>query len=148
MKKLVWCILLSFVLVTSTQATEEKDYKTVLTELMAVSGSMETYKVLVPRMLQMLRPQYAAVSEKDWRELEEELNKTAYDELVEMLVPVYQKYLTVKDLEAIIAFYQTPAGKKFGKAVPQITQECMLIGQQWGMQLGGKIQEKLKARGY
>jgi hypothetical protein len=80
--------------------------------------------------------------------LEKEFLKTSLDDLVDMLVPVYSKHLTLDDLQKIIDFYQTPAGKKYAEKTPLIMQESMQIGQQWGMKIGQKFQEKLQEKGY
>jgi hypothetical protein len=65
-----------------------------------------------------------------------------------MLAPVYYKHLTLEDLNQIIVFYKTPAGKKMATATPAITQESMQIGQQWGMKIGEKVEDKLREKGY
>lgn len=35
------------------------------------------------------------------------------NEYIEMVIPIFQKYLTKSDLEEMIKFYQTPIGQKF-----------------------------------
>lgn len=83
-----------------------------------------------------------------WNDFEQEMLNTSLDDLVEMLVPVYQKHLSQEDLNSLIAFYQTPAGKKYAEKTPLIMQESMQVGQQWGMQIAQKIQQKLSEKGY
>jgi len=65
-----------------------------------------------------------------------------------MLVPVYQKHLSESDLKNVIAFYQSPAGKKFAEQTPIITTESMQVGQQWGLKIAQQFMEKIKAKGY
>ena len=50
------------------------------------------------------------------------------DEMVDALVPIYQKHLTKADLAAITAFYSSPAGQKILKELPAIMSESMQIG--------------------
>ena len=69
-------------------------------------------------------------------------------DLVTMLTPVYQKHLTEKDLEEIISFYNTPVGKKLATSTPMITTESMQVGQKWGMEIGQKVVERMKEKGY
>lgn len=76
------------------------------------------------------------------------MKNTAFNDLVDMLVPIYQEYLTQEDLEEVIKFYQSPAGKKLGSSAPHISMATMQAGQQWGMKLGQKIQAKLQEKGY
>ena len=50
------------------------------------------------------------------------------DEMIDAIVPIYQKHLTKADLAAITAFYSSPAGQKILKELPAIMSESMQIG--------------------
>ena len=65
---------------------------------------------------------------------------------VDLIVPVYAKHFTNDELDALIAFYQTPVGRKTVSVMPQVTQEAMQIGQRWGQSLGPIIVERVKTR--
>jgi uncharacterized protein len=47
------------------------------------------------------------------------------DELIDVMIPVYQKHLTKGEVDALIAFYSSPAGQKFLKELPAMTAESM-----------------------
>jgi hypothetical protein len=53
------------------------------------------------------------------------------EEMVEAMIPIYQKHLTKEDLDGILAFYASPIGLKLQREQPAMTQE--------GMQAGGEI---------
>lgn len=53
------------------------------------------------------------------------------DEMIDAMVPIYQKHLTKEDLSAILAFYSSPVGQKLQREQPAMMQE--------GMQVGGEI---------
>lgn len=68
------------------------------------------------------------------------------DDLLQDVVPVYQKHLTRADVEAVIAFYSSPAGKKIMREQPAMIRESMQAtraGQQKKMEL---LLVKLDAR--
>jgi hypothetical protein len=69
---------------------------------------------------------------------------TAAKELVEVLTPVYRKHLTLEDLQALIAFYESPVGKKYAQVGPSILNESMEAGQEWGSSLRGKFEKQLE----
>jgi hypothetical protein len=69
-------------------------------------------------------------------------------ELMNMLIRVYDKYLTEEDLDALIAFYSTDTGQKIIKSLPEIMKESMNVGAEWGREVGAKLMEQLKAKGY
>ncbi len=50
------------------------------------------------------------------------------DELVDAIVPIYQKHLTKKDLAAISEFYSSSAGQKILTEMPAIMSESMQAG--------------------
>jgi len=52
--------------------------------------------------------------------------------LVDMAVPIYDKYFSDEDIKGLIQFYQTPLGQKTVKALPQLTSELTDTGQQLG----------------
>ena len=56
------------------------------------------------------------------------------DEMVEAIVPIYQKHLSRSDLNAATAFYSSPAGQRILKELPAISSEAM--------QAGGKIGQR------
>ena len=61
------------------------------------------------------------------------------DELINRIVPVYDKYYTREDVKQIIQFFETPLGRKFLETSPQLMQESMTVGQQYGAEVGRKV---------
>lgn len=47
------------------------------------------------------------------------------EELLQSMVPIYAKHFTKGDIDAIVAFYASPVGKKMINKTPEITQEAM-----------------------
>lgn len=62
------------------------------------------------------------------RELLAQLNFTAIQH--EVTAHTYAKYLTEADLEALVAFYKTPAAQKYIAALPEMTKEAMKAGEE------------------
>lgn len=130
--------------------TEEvdDDYKIILKEMFKVAGTEEAYDVVIKQMFVMFKEQYTDVEAEVWDGLEKEFSAASSDELTDMLVPVYKKYMTKEDLEEVIKFYLSPVGKKFARNTPLIMQESMQVGQQWGMKIGEEFERKMKEKGY
>ena len=53
------------------------------------------------------------------------------DELVKLIIPLYDKHLTHPEIKELIKFYETEVGKKLISVMPAITAESMQAGQQW-----------------
>jgi hypothetical protein len=66
------------------------------------------------------------------------------DSLIELIVPIYVRNLDEETLDGTIAFFETPAGKKFIKAQPTIMKESMEAGQKWGIEAAQKALKALE----
>lgn len=143
---IVLALLLSSTLFSFGQ--DNTTYKTSLKEMMDASGAAGTYRVAITQTIKMLKSQRNTVPETIWEDFEATFQKSAQEDLFDLLLPIYQKNLTETDLKAITAFYRTPSGKKLAEKTPFIMQESMQAGQQWGMKLGEEFTKKLKEKGY
>jgi uncharacterized protein len=149
MKKLF--LVLSFVVMASMSFFAQQvpaAYTKSLKELFELNGTEETFITAIDQMMEMFETSRDDVPADVWKALGDEFSKTSLNDLVEMLAPVYHKHLTIDDLNQIIVFYKTPAGKKLAMTTPAITQESMQIGQQWGMKVGQKVEDRLREKGY
>jgi len=148
MRKLLLTFSLAVLFITATQAQTNDAYSKELKKMFELSGSEETYKAVITQMMGMIKMQYSQVPAAVMNELEKEFLNTSMSDLAVELTPVYKKHLSLEDLKGLIAFYETPLGKKYAKKTPAIMQESMAVGQKWGMSIGTKFAETLKAKGY
>jgi hypothetical protein len=68
-------------------------------------------------------------------------------QLVDAMVPVYDKHFTKPQLEQLVAFYESPVGRHLAKVQPEITVQSMQAGQQWGARIGTAVGQDLAKRG-
>lgn len=121
-------------------------YAVKLKKMFELSGTKATFDTAIDQTVDMSKSQYPGVDAEVWEVMRSEFKSTSMDELTEMLVPVYKKYLTEEDLDDIITFYKSRAGKKLASSQSKITGESMQIGQKWGARLGEKVMEKVEQR--
>lgn len=148
MKKLLLVLTILIFSTVASQAQVTPEYRESLKKMFQLSGTGQAYQGAIKQMFGMLKQTKKEVPEAVWSEFEKEFANTSLDDLVDMIAPVYMKYLNLDDLKKITEFYLTPVGKKFAAAMPLMTQESMEIGQAWGQKIGSSFVEKLKARGY
>lgn len=148
MKQILTLFIFAALFNLSGYGQANSKYTATLKNMFEVSGSEQAYQTAIKQIFNMNKQQYPNVPVKIWDELEQEFTKASIDDLTEMLVPVYSKYLTQTDLEELISFYNTPVGKKFAKNTPHIMSESMQVGQQWGMKIAQDFQKKLQERGF
>jgi len=147
MKKIL--LLYFFILSLSiTYSQVDKAYEQKVKQMMEVSGGRDAYDAAIGQMFSMYKEQFKEIPETFWKEFEKEFKSISMDELVRLVAPIYGKYLTSKDLDAIISFYTTEEGKKLANSQGAITAESMSVGQEWGAVLGDRILKKLEEKGY
>jgi hypothetical protein len=76
-----------------------------------------------------------------------EARMNAHD-LMERMVPIYDRHFSHDDIKALLSFYQSPAGQRTLQVMPQILQESAGIGVTWGQELGQAILLEMEKEGY
>ena len=155
--KFLLSLLFVVVLVTPFSAKAEVDPAkiTVIKELMVLTKfgqisemmATQTAKATVEAMKQQQPPVdpkvIAVVQDEVQLFLKEELAKDTFSQ---MIYPIYDKHFTTQELTDLVAFYKTPLGAKVLQELPVLTQEAMIVGQQWGQSLVPAMQARLTER--
>lgn len=129
MKKLA-TLLLGMTVVFGSQAAPASQAS--VEKLMQLTGASNLGQQMLAQMLPAMKQMIPDAPAEFWQSVEQEVN---IDEMVALVVPVYQKHLTEEDIQSALAFFSTPAGQKLISVQPAIMQESMMVGQQWGQQL-------------
>ena len=74
-----------------------------------------------------------------WDDMEKAV---AHIDLVPLVVPAYQKYLSEEDMGSLIAFYKTPAGQRILASQPFIQSAISDAGRKAGEQAGLEVSKK------
>jgi hypothetical protein len=69
-----------------------------------------------------LPPDFEAAMERD---IDGMLDDMPMDEMMQAMVPIYQKHFTKGDIDALVAFYSSQTGQKMLRELPTITAEAM-----------------------
>ena len=139
MKKTILGLSFLFLLTCIKAQTFEQKIE----EMIELSGSKQNFDLIVGRMIEMQRGQYPDLSEEFWNRFEKALLDSAKTSMVKSIVPVYAKYLTEKDVEGVIEFYNSEAGQNLIESLPNIMSESMTIGQNLGIEIGQMIGEAM-----
>jgi hypothetical protein len=106
-----------------------------------LAGSLENAK---PSLMKMLPP-------GDYQEklinlfLERFQQKMKLDEMLDLLVPIYDKYFSKEDIEGITKFYETPAGKKALLRLTDVMLESQAVGMKYGEEAGKQAMTEVLA---
>ncbi|HEX7808688.1 MAG TPA: DUF2059 domain-containing protein [Thermoanaerobaculia bacterium] len=67
------------------------------------------------------------------------------EEFVELLVPIYERNLEEGDIDEMIVFFSSPAGRRYVDKQSVMMQESMAVGEKWGAKLAERAMEKIQA---
>lgn len=114
-------------------------------KLLRVSGSSELGIQVMDQLMMTFEEILPDVPTEFWADFR---NEVKAEDLLDMMVPIYDKYYTHDDIRELIKFYESPVGKKMVDTMPLLLQESMQAGQEWGRALSEKMLQKLKEKGY
>ena len=113
--------------------------------LLRASGSAELGVQMMDNLLPSFAEAFPQVPEQLWDEIRQEFSA---DELIGLMVPIYEKYYSHEEIRELLAFYESPIGKKMVERMPLVLQEAMMVGEQWGEKTAEKILNRLEEKGY
>lgn len=68
-------------------------------------------------------------------------------ELVERLVPIYDSLYTADEVRQLVAFYESPLGRRLVETQPRIAEAMMPIAEQWGMEVAAQVMLEMARSG-
>ena len=127
-------------------------------QLVAATGATALFSPLIPGVIEqskLLYLQQDPMLQKDLNDIAAQLRTEMapkFAEVNEEVAREYATHFTEQELKDILAFYQTPAGKKLLEQQPQVVNESMKYAQDWANKLStevtAKMREELKKRGH
>lgn len=137
MKKIVFGT--AFLLASMTFAQTSKEKK--INEFIKLTAVDKLGKQSIDKMVELYKRQFSDLTEGFWEEFKKEANE---NELAKMYIPIYDKYYSESDLDALIKFYKSPTGKKMVAVMPEVMNESMEKGRVWGEGISRKVMAKIE----
>ena len=72
--------------------------------------------------------------------------ENVFEDVLNDLIPIYAKYFTLEEVREMIAWYETPLGKKSIEVMPQLIADSMQVSQQRLGAILPELEEKITAR--
>lgn len=133
-------------LVSSPAAADDAASKeATIRRLIEVTRAAEMGAQMRDAMFAQFKHAFPTVPDAMWDELAATLGT---EELTELIVPIYEKHFALEDLQALLAFYESPTGRKLLSRMPAVMQESISAGNAWGRRKAEEVLKKLEARGY
>jgi hypothetical protein len=128
-----------------TSSTDTEVKRVEIRKLIELTGAAKVSASALKQIIAPMRQAFPQVPEGFWNEF---LSEVRADELVDLIVPIYDKYYTRDDIRELTKFYQSPVGQKTIKVLPQLSAEAIDAGQEWGRGVADRAMKKLQEKGY
>jgi len=119
--------------------------------LVVATGISRSFLTLVPQFMDQIgrnltqtRPELNKDLDLVLTELKPELDRQA-EEMIEIAAQVYAKHLPEADLQAAVAFFTSPSGRKYVEAQPTILTEIVTAMQGWQGKISTDMMTRVRA---
>jgi hypothetical protein len=149
----LFCASISFAQQGAADAQASKeDIEKYLDTMHARDLAMSTMNAMTKQMHQMIHAQLEKQPNLP-PDFEARLDKTMddmikdfpIDEMIQAMVPAYQRHLTEGDVDALTALYSTPTGQKVLKEMPAMTADAMRSASGVIQKMMAKMQDRLQS---
>ncbi|MBI3818907.1 MAG: DUF2059 domain-containing protein [Planctomycetes bacterium] len=123
----------------SEPAVDDKEKIAEIHKLMEVTGSAGMAKQMMQQLVSSFKTSSPGLADDFFDQFIAEIDT---NELTDLVVPIYAKYLSRDEVRELVRFYESAAGRKLITVMPQLMQDSIAAGQKWGM----GVAQKLKAR--
>ncbi len=127
----------------SNKISPEKEVQ--IKKLLAITGSAQLGDQILDQLLSSFEKNLPQVPKEFWQGFKNEFKS---DEIANRLLPIYDKYISLEDLTELIKFYESPAGQRVLKTLPQIQKDSFATGQEYGKEITDRLIKELKEKGY
>jgi uncharacterized protein len=119
-------------------------------KLLDITGALKNGRAMTQEVtnqmidtLKAKRPNTTSKELEDIRVAANSVISERFPELIDVLIPIYEKYYTDAEIKALIKFYSSDLGKKLINVMPMATQESFSAGAAWGKSLESDIVKRL-----
>jgi len=142
MKKIILLAVMTIVsCISIAQAEISAEKHQEIVKMLQITGTERILEGIKSQMINGLKTSMPHIPDAFWAKFQSKMDMGT---LIEQIIPLYDKYYTLADLKAINAFYQGPTGQKVLSTSPQLFQESLTIGHQWGEKMGKEASDEFE----
>lgn len=149
MKKLLYpalmyiVILMTATLSVSAQTPNQADeYKKLLKNIMELSGTSS--QSMIPKFVESIKQMQPQQDDTYWEKFAAKWTKEIEKKVLEVSIPIYQQHLTLDEMKEVLAFYQSPLGKKLGQTTMALSNETLALMKQLGTKMVTEIMPQVE----
>lgn len=129
-----WAAVLAVLVLATTvaeQARATQPSAKQVHELLQVMHMNQVLGEMNSQVIGMMGQTLPCVPATHWQDF---IDAEGTKQLMDQMVPIYQRHFTAKDIAGLLKFYKSPLGQKVLTKMPETMAEGMKIGQAWGRQ--------------
>lgn len=130
----------------SAFADEEAEKRAAIERLMEITKAADMGKQMGQLISQQILQTGGAASDEVAARQAEIVARAIGEALVGLMdevIPIYEKYFTHEEILQIIAYHESPIGRKSIEVMPQLMAESMQVAQRWAMTAMPKVMEEV-----
>ena len=128
----------------TTSAAAESAKVADIRKLLELTGSRDMVNQMKTVMMTQFKQNSPNMPPEMFDEMMAELKA---EDLEESMIPVYSRHFTAADIKQLIAFYQSPFGRKVMREMPSIINESNEVGIHWGQDVVSRVAGKWRDQG-
>ena len=134
MKKLI--VTFALVLVAQVGFSQDDAFKKDVLKVIEMSGSTNAMKAAKDQILKMVpkEKQAAFILEFD----------ATMPALYDKIAVIYMETYTKEDIKAMLAYYESPVGKKINEKAGVLMEKTQTAGKEWGEELQGMMMKYMQ----
>ena len=135
-KKIITVFLLVLLWGTVNPVYSETEKERDIKRLLEVSGILDRLSHMQESLLNnvsmMVTAPFPKVPDAFWGEFNQLIGKKEMDDLIDRVIPVYDKHMSHETIKKLITMFKTPFWDEWRVKMPQISREAGVIGSEWG----------------
>ena len=137
--------VIAFFFISSAYAQTPPGRLETARKVLEAGGTTEAMIATIRANLPTQRAANPQIPAEFWTRFEQEIIRRA-PEFIDSVATLYAQRLTQADLEAVLRFYESPAGRRLRDLQPTLITESSAIGRRWGMRIGAEIGASLQQK--
>ena len=135
-KKIITVFLLVLLWGTVNPVYSETEKVRDIKRLLEVSCILDRLSYMQESLLNnvsmMVTAPFPKVPDAFWGEFSQLIGKKEMDDLIDRVLPVYDKHMSHETVKKLITMFETPFWNEWKEKMPQSSREAGLIGSEWG----------------
>lgn len=109
---------------------QNDEYIVKLRELWKITGENKQFESAFQKMMEFRNNSFKDLKDAEWDAISPSIRSDFFAILEKSLKPIYEKYFTLDEINKILEFANSKAGKKFLQGIPEFTKEVDVFSEQ------------------